>query len=356
MENETKLVLESYPEFSKPGKRLRIFKSPWHLAHDFRLIKALSEVADFDLLINYTRRWDERVRKMPENAKWVTSFEPGKYDLAILNIDQQCTQPGLNKGILIKHMKQAIQEIDPKCKIIFINHGTPVYPELYQDANKQTEYVSEVLKKEILDVVGDSPMVVNSFQAAEDWGRGTPIIHGMDPEDWKPRYPKEPRAVCFISAGGMGDKYYNRSFLSAVIDELRERYGLRLHWINAEGHWTAKDIKDYKEFVGSSLVYFNPTFGSPMPSSRTEAMFMGCCIVTTKQHGADRFIKEGYNGFFVPHNNVDYAAKLINYLVTDGYKEALEMGKNARETAIKEFSVERYKNDWIKFLRDNNIL
>lgn len=333
-------------------KRLKIFKSPWHIAHDASLMAALSDFADFSLLVNYTRRWDERVRPLPGNTEWVTHFEPGKYDLAILNLDQQCSSPNMNKAVLPKHMRQAIEEADPNCKIVFINHATPVYPEIYQDGTKATDYVSEKLKDEILAMVKPYPMVSNSHQAAREWGYGKAIIHGLDPEEWMPAAVKEPRAVTFITEAGIGDRYYNRSFLIAVRDELIERHGVSLVWINAQGNWTAKDAKEYKDFVSKSLIYFNPTFASPMPRSRSEAMLMGCCPVTTPQHGADGFIRDGVNGFLVPPNNVEYAAKIIAYLVKYGYRDALRMGQAARETAIAEFSLERYRNDWVDFLHD----
>lgn len=336
--------------------KIRIFKSPWHLAHDHDLMMALKDVADFDLLINYTRRWDERLRPLPENAKWVTHFEAGKYDLAILNIDQQCSNPNLNKSLLTQEMKKVIQETDTNCKIVFINHGTPVYPEMFPDAKRDNGFISEQLKKEILDIVGDVPMVVNSHQAAKDWGRGTAIIHGMNPDEWKISDTKEPRVATFISQAGIGDKYYNRSFLAAVMEELRERYGVSLQWINTPGCFNARDIDDYKNYLSKTLVYFNPTFASPMPRSRTEAMLSGCCIVTTAPHGGSEIIKDGHNGFVVPYDNVEYAAKIINSLLKENYAIAKQLGKNARETAIEMFSRERYKNDWISFLKENKVL
>lgn len=333
-------------------KKLRILKSPWHLAHDHSLMSALADVADFDLLINYTRRWDENVRPLPANCKWVTHIEPGVYDLAILNVDQQCSQPGMNKAILPRHMRQAIEEIDPNIKICFINHGTPVYPELYQDANRTTNYVSEQLKSEILEIVKPYPMVVNSFQAQEEWGYGKAIIHGLDPEMYKPADIKEPRAISFVAKAGIGDKYYNRSFLEEVMTRLKEKHGIRLEWVNAPGFWQASSSKDYNDFVSRSLIYFNPTFGSPMPRSRSEAMLLGCCIITTPQHGGADYIKDGVNGFVVGHNEVDKAVEIIATLINNGYEQAIWMGKNARETAIKEFSIERYHNDWVNFLND----
>jgi hypothetical protein len=337
-------------------RKIRIFKSPWHLAHDYDLMMALKDVAEFDLLMNYTRRWDERLRPFPENAQWVTHFEKGKYDLAILNIDQQCGNANLNKSVLARQMRDTIKQTDPDCKIVWINHGTPVYPEFYRDGTSKTKYVSEVLRKEIMDIIGNDPMVVNSHEAAENWGDGKVILHGMDPSEWPISEEKEPRVATFISMAGIGDKYYNRSFLSAVKEELKERYGISLQWVNTPGCFNARDIKDYKEFLSKTLIYFNPTYASPMPRSRTEAMFAGCCIITTPQHGGSDFIKDGYNGFVVPHNNVEYSAKLIDRLIKKGYNEAIQMGKNARKTAEELFGRERYKADWVEYLHELNIL
>jgi glycosyltransferase involved in cell wall biosynthesis len=309
---------------------------------------ALKDHADFELLTNYTRRWDERLRPFPPNASWVTHFEKGRYDFAILNIDQQCGNSNLNKSVLTKQMKEVVKE-DQSCKIIFINHGTPVYPEYYKDGTRLNKYVSPTLRDEIMDIVGDELMVVNSYEAQENWGRGEVIIHGMGLDEWYVSNVKEPRVATFVSQQGIGDKYYNRSFLVSVMEELEKRHGIQLQWINTPKCFNAKDIDDYKNFLSKTLIYFNPTYASPMPRSRTEAMLSGCCIVTTKQHGADSFIKDGYNGIIVPHDNPDATANVIARLIKD-YSLAKEMGKNARKTAEEMFNRERYKQDWLKLL------
>lgn len=338
-------------------KRLKIFGTPWHVAHQHDLISALSDVADFYFLINYTRRWDEKNRPLPENVSWVTHFEKEKYDFVLLHIDQQCSNPALNKSLLTQQMKKTVEEIDPQCPIIFINHGTPVYPELYPDGVKATNFISEQLKKEILDIISPHYMVVNSHQAKKDWNyaKSRTIIHGMEESEWNCNEIKEPRVATFISQVGIGDRYYNRSYLASIMDDLKDRYGISLQWINTGGCFNAKGIKDYKEFLGKTLVYFNPTYASPMSRSRTEAMLSGCCIITTPQHDADKFIIDGYNGFLVPHNNVEYTSDLIAKLLSN-FKLAKEIGKRGRETAIKLFNRDRYKQDWINLLVDLKIL
>lgn len=331
------------------GKRLRVWKSPWHTAHDHDLIEALKPIADFDLLINYTRRWDDKNRPVPENVNWVTHFEKGKYDFAILNIDQQCSNPNLNKTALTMQMKQTIMELEPTLPLVFINHGTPVYPEMFPDGTKATDFVSEQLKKEILEIVGESLMIVNSHQAVNDWGKGHAIIHGLEASEWIDNPDKEPRSVTFVSQAGIGDKYYNRSGLLAVMDYLKEKHGIHHQWINTPNCFNAKGIKDYKEFIGKALVYLNVTYASPMPRSRTEAMLSGACVVTTPSHDADKFIVDGVNGFLVPPDNVEYTGELVARLVNN-YEIAKEIGQNGKKTAIELFNRERYQKDWLDFI------
>jgi len=334
----------------KKKKRLKILETPWHVPHNHDLMMALKDIADFDLLINYTRRWDERNRELPKNASWVIDIQPNKYDFAILHLDQQCSNLNLNKSILTRHMKKVIKEVDPKLPIVFINHGTPVYPELYPDA-KAPNYISNKLRKEILSVVGNDFMVVNSKQSAKDWGRGYPIIHGMDEKEWIYNKDKEPRVCTFVSQAGIGDKYYNRSYLAGLMEVLYDKYGISLQWINTTGCFNAKNIKDYKEFLGKCLIYFNPTFASPMPRSRTEAMLSGCCIVSLAGHDIEDYIKDGENGFIVPRNDINFTAELIKRLL-DNYEYTKEVGRKGRETALKHFNRKRYAEDWKKFIKE----
>ncbi len=98
----------------------------------------------------------------------------------------------------------------------------------------------------------------------------------MDPDEWFD-LPKEPRVVTMISPGGL-DKYYDRAFFMAIREELAERDIYHCH-ITVD--WRAKDWEEYRVLLGRSLIYLNPTKESPMPRARTEAMFSGCCVLTT---------------------------------------------------------------------------
>lgn len=314
-------------------KLIKILDHPWHIGHQYELLKF--PFAEFDWLFNHRRESSNKARGDIEHMfKWVYSYEPGKYDVAILHLDQQCIEEGIynvGKGSLYRQLNEVIIDI-PK---IVIMHGTPYYPEVEPNPSKIVEKVKEL--------VGDNYMVVNSHRAREQWGWGKVIIHGMDKNEWWD-LPKEPRVVTMISPGGL-PAYYDRTFLDYVREGLAERDIIHCH-ITVD--FEAKNWDDYRDFMGRSLVYFNPTKESPMPRSRTEAMLSGCCVVTTPSQDADSFIREGINGFLVPRNP-QYVVDVIEQLINN-YQRAIAIGQEGKKTAIELFSWNRFAGEWQEYL------
>lgn len=292
------------------------------------------------------------------NLKEIAQYEEGIYDLAILHLDQQCFEEMIKtvgKGSVYRDFNNVIKDI-PK---IVIMHGTPYYPEMFTSDIKNENYrelgytkdqvgMSSVLIEELKKAIGTNYLICNSEQATKQWGMGDLITHGMDADEWLD-LPKEPRVVSMISPGGL-DKYYDRAFLLVVKEMLQDKDIYHCH-ITVDVQF--KNFNDYKEFLGRSLVYFNPTKESPMPRARTEAMFSGCCVVTTGNHGAEKFIKDGVNGFIIDRNKPEATANLIADLIAD-YQGTLKIGQEGKKTALELFSGERYRNDWVSYI--NNVL
>ena len=389
-------------------KPIKIFHASWHVPHDYSLFNIPN--TEWFLVPNNIKRWNWFARPMPDNVHYVPYYEKGKYDVAVLDVDQQCVDPRIGKGKLYRVLNDEIQDI-PK---IVINHGTPYYPEVWEagnnkhwkmpfgfddsDLNKTLEYQKEflinggkvmVLGKEMkiegmAKLIGKNKMVVNSFQARKQWGWGKVIWHGLDPDEWYD-LPKEPRSVSMISTGGL-NYYYGRDFLNSTISRLREDYGLKHVWISHPGSWTIYDSDvfperggwdAYRDFIGRSMVFFNSTKESPMPRSRTEAMLSGCCILTTAHQDADKFINfdvrdlwadsegandfiskidkyintEGINGIIIPEHPLAVAS-LINYLIYEVPQTTVKIGQEGRKTAIKAFGKERFDETWTKLLTD----
>lgn len=319
-------------------KQLKVFGHPWHLAHQYELSKI--PFLDWSWLVQYKRPYSVQARGDFMGGRWVTDYETGKYDVAILHLDQQCIEDQLwlrGKGSLYRELNEVIKDI-PK---VVIMHGTTYYPE---------KFSRDQIVERVKEIVGDNTMVTNSRQCAKDFGFGNPIIHGLDPAEWKD-LPKEPRVVTMISPGGL-DKYYDREFLDAIREELLER---DIHHCHITVDWQARDWPDYVNFMGRSLIYINPCMDSPMPRARTEAMLSGACVLTTPWQDAGDFIKHGENGFIIGDANTGVprnpkaVADLVEFLL-DNYSLAVKVGQKGKQTALELFSVANYHRQWKELL------
>lgn len=318
--------------------KIKIFDGPWHIGHQYEQLKF--PWAEFSWMLNHRRKYSDSARgDLSEMFNWVVDYEPGKYDVAILHLDQQCIEDGilqLGKGSVYRHLDSVIKDI-PK---IVIMHGTPYYPEVFENSQTMIDKVNEL--------IGDNYILVNSHRALKQWGwdknpKAKTIIHGMEKEEWFD-LPKEPRVVTMISPGGL-PAYYDRSFLEYVKEGLSEK-DISLCHITVD--YEAQSFDDYRNFLGRSLLYFNPTRESPMPRSRTEAMLSGCCVLTTPNQDADTFIEDGKNGFLVPRNP-EYVVNLIESLINNPSR-AIAIGQAGKKTAIELFDWHRYEADWHDFV------
>ncbi len=323
---------------TEPVKKLKVFGHPWHLSHQYELSKL--PFLDWSWLVQYKRPYSKKSRGDFMADRWVVDYEPGKYDVAILHLDQQCIEEELwarGKGTLYKELNQVIKDI-PK---VVIMHGTTYYPEKFSK--------DQVIDR-VKEIVGDNTMVTNSRQCAKDFGFGNPIIHGLDPKEWMD-LPKEPRVVTMVSPGGL-DKYYDRAFLEAIREALQER---DINHCHITVDWVADSWEDYAEFLGRSLIFLAPFKDSPMPRARTEAMLSGCCILTTPWQDAGDFIKNGENGYIIGDEktgvprNPKLVADLVEKLI-DNYEVTVAVGQEGKKTALELFTVENYQRQWKELL------
>lgn len=329
--------------------RIKVFGVVNHVSNQYELLKLAKKYpVKFYYLANNVRRWSEySARPEPttyltnDEFEWVSCYKAGDYDVAMLHCDQQHVDPKIGKGQLYRDMNAVITDI-PK---IVINHGTPMWDELYNEnfvinggdiqTTKGVRHLDGMKK-----MIGDNFMVVNSYESVERWGWGYPLIHGLDPEEWFD-LPKEPRVVISLSPAGL-DQYYNRYLLESIKGKVREKCGFSVNHIMLD--YVSKDWTDYRNFLGTSLIYINPTKDSPMPRSRTEAMLSGCCVLTSKYHNADEFIEQGVSGLIVP-DNPDAYADAIYELINHNYAQAVAIGQAGKEAAKQYFSKERYQAD-----------
>ncbi len=332
-------------------KRINIFGVVNHLSNQYEMLKLAQKYpVKFHYLQNNVRRWSEFSARpepttwlSPDEFEWVTHYEPGKYDLAILHVDQQHTDPRIGKGWLYEDLNELIQDI-PK---MVINHGTPMWDDYYTEdfvINGGVVHTrkGEVKLKGMKEKIGDNFMVVNSYDAVDRWGWGYPLIHGLDPMEWYD-LPKEPRVVLSLSPGGL-DRYYNRELITAIKGAVKEKSGIDVMHIQVNIEFEKDNYEQYRRYIASSLINISPYKDSPMPRSRTEAMMSGACILTSRYHGAGEYIEHGVDGFIVPDNPLSYA-EAIHSLINENYGEAVKMGQRGKQKAQRLFHVARYHKE-----------
>lgn len=330
---------------------MKVFGTPWHVAHQHELAK-LPWFENYDLLINPYRTWGESHRPIPSNVRFVTHFERNYYDLAILHVDQQSIydpEKGdrIHKGKMFTEIKEVIGD---DCPIVVINHMTPFHDKY------ESPYVVDFIKK----MTEGTFMITNTYEAAKQWGWGHPVIHGMDVDEWMD-LPKEPRAVTVLSPAGM-EKAYRRIFLHTVKRYLDEM-SVPFFWVGVDLKFTS--FEDYRNYLGRSLVYFNPTWQSPRPRARTEAMLSGACVVTTPYQDATTLIEDGVNGFLTAKHEITdprvmdnprATADLIKRLVVDEPDLALRIGQMGKQTARRLFNQQAFIDQWKVVLEKVGVL
>ena len=329
------------------NRKIKIFDHFWHIPHQWDMIQALKDDCEFYYCPNTKFCWNTSKRPIPEELNVVTCYEPGRYDIAMLHVDQQSIESTSKKRLIYEQFNSVISDI-PK---IVINHGTPVYDEYFRGLGLTIS--KEEMQKRcihvIREMIGENAMVVNSKTAAseKEWGFGIPIVHGMNPAEWHD-LPKEPRAFTALSPLGF-DKYYNRERMIEVSDILHDQHGYFLHYagLNVD---VGNTPESYKEYLGKSLLYVDTSYRTPMNRARTEAFLSGCCVIQVEgAHDLEYWAKPDENIVLVPDHPEEIARIIVGFL-RDGYQQAVAIGKKGKEMAMRQFNYQRYRNEWICLL------
>ena len=93
----------------------------------------------------------------------------------------------------------------------------------------------------------------------------------------------------------------------------------------------------------SSQVYLNTTTVSPIPTSLLEAMACGCAVVTTATCMIPDVVKHGENGM-ISNNESELRSYIEELLSNEDLRN--ELGKNARQTIVEQFSEESFLKNW----------
>ena len=87
-----------------------------------------------------------------------------------------------------------------------------------------------------------------------------------------------------------------------------------------------------------------------LPTVVLEAMAAGKLVVATQQGGAMEMVIENETGLFIPSNNADDAAMIIEHLINNKTLR-LEMGAAGKKRVQEYFSLELFQENIIKAIQ-----
>jgi glycosyltransferase involved in cell wall biosynthesis len=313
---------------------LKILDHAWHQAHSYRL-HALPATFEYYVPLG-VRYWEPSIRPAPPNfLGYVEHPDLQSYDVILSHLDNWCDRAEM-RGTPFRIMN--LIGMQSAAKRIAIMHGTP-------DNEENRLNIERMFDR----APGGAPfMVCNSEQAYRDWGfgpgRSRAIIHGYDVDEFSISNQRQAWAVTCCSAGQISRSYHGVPLLERI------RREVPVLWVGLNGDLPYFDgYAAYREFLSHSLIYVHTGQRSPMPGARTEAMLSGCCIVTTSNNDADKYIEDGVTGFLC--DSADSMIETLKMLLADP-RQAYLVGKRGREAARSFFHKARFVDDWLSLLHD----
>lgn len=307
---------------------IRVLDHYWHAAHGARLVSIAKTYPDIEwtyLVLGDRQPWNWQQREMPEHLRLAYRYEPGRYDVAILHLDQWCADETWPlRGAEYRMLDTMIRDI-PK---IVIMHGLPE---------------GESNRSKILRLLGDNWMVTNTQMSADMWAaeRRRAILPGYDVDEWGPATFEREEGVAVVAGSHTARDHHGAVLLK------RMQRDLPIVWV---GHDVRFDtFKAYRDCLAGARVLFNPTQWSQHPGSRNEAMLTGLPIVSTCFLDESRYITHGVEGFL--SNDYLELRNCLAMLLSD-LDLARQMGAAARETARTLFNAERYAAEWRGLLQE----
>ena len=279
--------------------RYRLFDMSWNNDEQYEML-ALPFVK-WSWLIQYRVNYDHLRPELEKMFQWVTYYEEGRYDAAILHLDLDFIEP-LKKALSRRRIYEELDGLIRHIPKIVIVHGSCVE--------------TESRAREVRELIGDNYAVVSSDAVAEQLGTGHVIAAGVISDDWYD-LTKEPRIVTnCVRVTSLG---------VAVIESLREALEKRNIDLCVIGiDFVPKTWEEYRDFLGRSLIYVAPPACSERP--KLEAMLSGCCVL------AGEPLK---------------IANLIEELIIDP-ESAIAMGRAAKTAATRCYDWTRYSLEWLK--------
>lgn len=180
----------------------------------------------------------------------------------------------------------------------------------------------------------------------EGWNKAPVIWYGLDPTGWE-QGPRDNGKVCVVAhdyryRDNVLDFYWAARLLDGLPWDVvgRQRDGLPAIY--------PENVGGLREVYRHYSVFADTAHTSPLSFALIEAMFSGMAIVSRPHDDVPHFLRDGVNAVVTADDGA-YRAAVERLLVDKTERDRL--GKAARETAFKYFTLERWQRETMAYLR-----
>ncbi|NOY53548.1 MAG: glycosyltransferase family 4 protein [Deltaproteobacteria bacterium] len=304
-----------------------------HLFHSMPVKMDIIQLGDHH---RFLQEWSETVRPLPKGWELIDRKEAGRrinagqYDLALAH--------NISDYIDFNHHRIA--------KILLIHVSLTGRMREEKSGINRNDYLSDLRK--LISSTGGK-LVYISEAKRRDWGLdGDVIPHGIDLADYPDFRGDQPRilrvANNLIERAEILD-YDAHRFLTAGFPSTLIGDNPKIQNARRSESWN-----DLKQLYATHRLYLHtavPGCEDGFNLAMLEAMATGMPVVSTAHPTSP--IQNGVNGFI--SDDLEYLRRKIDLLLSDR-EPAIRMGRKARKTVEREFSIRVFRERWEKIFRE----
>jgi len=313
----------------KDGEPLNILTGCTHERYESGLAKA--NATFYALSGEHIKRWNTMYAPIPDNY---VILDERMGDKLPIDVDFDL--------VLSQHKFGQFQKFYPIAKflgipLVSLEHTLP--------APGWDEYKRGVLA----NMKGDVNVFISDY-SIDQWGFEKTddvrvIKHCVDSELFNPRLEyrsdvkRENRILSVVN------DWVNRNWCCGFQNWQRVTQGLPVFPVGDTAGLSrpATSTDELVDFYAQSRIFINTSIISPVPTALLEAMSCGCAVVSTSNCMIPEVIEHGVNGFMT--NDEEEMRGFLELLMRDE-ELAFQMGQKARETIVRDFSVDRFTSEW----------
>lgn len=238
---------------------------------------------------------------------------------------------------------QTAFELQSLYNIPIIRH-THVLPDIRFDREKEVESFKSADYPTWEGGEGIGMQTFISDYSRAEWGyndnTGFVIEHGVDTDFWNSSEESErlPLALSVVNYWESRDWCCGWNLWKETIQ------GLSHHVAGTNpGLSEASAEHELREMYRKSLIFYNTSIHSPVPTSLLEAMACGCAVVSTNNCMIPEIIEHEHNGMV--SNDPKDLRKYLEFLL-ENPDEAIRLGKNAEQTIKEKYNMGRFCDSW----------